>query len=291
MKILISYRGIPQSPGWATGDFVVKAFRQLGHEVYPYGNYYESDKMIDDNTFEKLINIDFDLYLQMECGDGDRFYGECASFRCKKRASWWFDIALYPERWKRETALVSSDMNFIANRNFIYDLPKTYYLPYAADFELHHRSLQVPKIRDVALIGSDRPDRRQLIDALKEKGIDAHLISGIFREQYVDALASTKIIVNDIAGGGSGLLPMRYFEAPAAGSYLLTINDNIAEHALDIATVIGHYKDAPMLAFQCRALLDNQVVLADFTQLQQSCILQHHTYRNRCQEILNIILN
>lgn len=285
MKILISYRTIPTSPGWATGDLVVKAFRALGHDAHAYTKYYQESRWIEDPT--RLLEEEWDLYLQMECGDGDIFYSELKDVRAKKRISWWFDVALYPARWEYETAYISSEINFVANYNYLNKNSYTYYLPYAADDTLHYRPVHLPKKYDFALVGSDRPERRQLILSLRERGIDAHLISNVYREAYIDALASSRVVINDVAGGGNGLLPMRYFEAVMAGSFLLTPYDD-GEFCLDtLPAFVCHYADIEHLILKCKNF--NFEHDEHKRQIRQNIVLDKHTYKNRCQEILEII--
>lgn len=280
MKILVSYRGIPQSRGWATGDFVIKAFQALGHEAVPCGNYYQTSERLEGTR--RVLDESWDLYLQMECGDGDPFYSELIGVNAKKRATWWFDIALYPDRWERQTSLVKPDINFVANRNYVSG-SNTVYLPYAADREKHFRPLDFPKSRDFALIGSDRPERRELIQCLQKAGCDAHLITNVFREEYINTLASTRYVINDVAGGGNGLIPMRLQETMVAGSVLLTAEDiglsffgesgkhflvyNNIDHLLEIIRS-EEYKITPVAQNHC---------------------LNNHLYIHRCKTILDVI--
>jgi len=275
MKILVSYRGIPQSPGWATCDMIVRAFRALGHEVMPYGHYYQAQmgRLEDRSPFDE----DWDLFLFMECGDGDPTYTELASLRSRKRASWFFDAALYPHKWLEIVRLFDFDVNFIANNNMLYANLKTHFLPYAADDTLHYRPY-TPKTRKLGFIGSDRPDRQRLAHKL---GIE--LKSGIFREQFIDYMASCHYIVNDIAGGGAGLIPMRPFEALAAGAELITPQN-------DGCRALG----LPCLEYSCQeelvsicATLQNDGLLPNYNG--QANVLSNHTYKHRCDTILKAI--
>jgi hypothetical protein len=292
MKILVSYRAIPQSPGWATGDCVVRAFQALGHDVTPYGNYYQTQKRLEDCN---VLADDWDLFLFLECGDGDPVYTELANIRARKRASWFFDAALYPQHWLAILRLFEFDVNFIANSTMLYDNLNTEYLPYAADPALHYRSYK-EKTRDFLLIGSDRPERRRLYDLMKRACPDARIdfIHGVFREAYIDALASSHYVINDVAGGGAGLLPMRCTETMAAGSVLLSVQDPALP---TIGTNLEHYinfRDENHLfgtevngtnhfhhMFACGESFSKRIALTG----QQHC-LEHHTYRNRCQAIL-----
>lgn len=279
MKILVSYRGIPQSRGWSTGDCVVRAFRALGHDVIPYGNYYQTHERLEkSNVFAE----DWDLYLQMECGDGDPFYSELANIRSRKVASWWFDIDLYPQKWATEIRLLKSEFNFVANKKYSqYD--DSYYLPYGACESIHFRAIKEKEI-DFLIIGSARPERMRLYEAIREiPNVKVSYINNKFREEYIDILSSAKYVINDIAGGGQGLLAMRPFETIAAGSSLITPED-------DGCKLLGipcfEYKDEEDLMRLCSVLN----TLPDFANPSlQKEFLSNHSYKARCQTILETV--
>lgn len=271
MKILVSYRGIPQSKGWETGSSVVRAFESLGHEVFPYGTYYQSEERIAGLDSRMLLDKEYDLLLFMECGDGDKTYFELNQVRARKTCSWFFDAALYPDKWRYIVNMFKFDCNFIANKNMVSEVLNGEYLPYAADQELHYRN-RVPKERDFAIIGSDRPERRSLANKL---GIE--LKTGIFREEYIDYLATTGYIINDTAGGGQGLIPMRPFEVLMAGSKLITPK---GDGCKELGLPCIEYESEDSLVNLC----EKKCHLA--IQDGQEFVLKNHTYINRCQQII-----
>jgi len=272
MKALVSYRGIPQSPRWATGDFVVEAFTQLGFDVDAYGNYYgtQNKLQVSLDPFEK----EYDLFLYMECGDGEPAYTELKNVKAKNRMSWFFDLALYPEYWQWQISTLNTNTNFVANELFVADEYKRHYLPYAAASK-HFRKLNwVTKDIDYLIIGSDRPERRKqvadLMAMMPDKNIQ--LVSGIFREDYVNTLSRAKFVVNDIAGGGKGLLPMRPFEVVAAGATLITPkNDGVSS-----------------LGIPCHEYESIEQIPTFVEELShgQDVVRQKHTYLNRCMKIM-----
>lgn len=284
MKILVSYRGIPQSPGWATGDFVVSAFQALGYRAIPYGNYYQTNRRINDFDNNELMEQEYDLYLQMECGDGDRQYTELAYVKAKKRATWWFDVALYPDRWYRETNAIGSNVNFVANKNFVNSNPHYVYLPYAADAK--HIRRGTPKDIDFLIIGSDRPERKKLYETVCSVAptANAQYITNAFREEYVDYLSRSHFVINDIAGGGQGLIPMRPFEVIAAGSHLIT---PYSDGVLDLGIPCLEYRNEEEFALLIKEMNDRpRPIRFGF----QEKFLQEHTYINRCKKILDATL-
>ena len=144
------------------------------------------------------------------------------------------------------------------------------------------------------LLGSIRDDRVELIEALKKDGVNAELIGGVFREEYIDALASAKIVVNQNPPQGKGLLNMRHFEAQAAGSFLLEQwNDariNIMNGGMYNSFGFMQYQ-VNELAETCKEFLaecDSEASL-DALRKSQDDFFAHHTYQNRCQEILDTV--
>lgn len=293
MKILVSYRGIPQSPGWATGDMVVKAFRDLGHEVYPYAKYYQENRWVEEQPMldEKALN-DLDLILFMECNDGDPQYPELRLAKARKTACWLFDNSYHQDLYKRLVDYFGFDHLFLANplvvqQYKLWDYNNVHYLPYACDLNLHGRSLEYPKTRDVVLVGSIRSDRVALADELHRHGVKLELVADVFREDYIDALASARIVINQNPTEGRGLLNMRWFEAAAAGSVILGERSDLSANDIFCFGNVHGYDTISGLAEKCKVILDNSTNVEDFLrEITHKNASEHHTYQNRCQEIL-----
>lgn len=294
MKILVSYRGIPQSPGWATGDMVVKALRALGHFVVPYAKNYQSEEWVEqrdeswtrENKFQEISRQDWDLHLYMEMNDGEQQYTELRDIRARKTACWLFDTSYYPDHLTGLNDFFRFDRQFIANPLDVHRFPRASYSPYACDPELHGRSLDVPKTRDVALVGSIRKDRTDLAKELGRHGIILELIGDVFRDDYIDALASSRIVINQNPEEGRGLLNMRFWEAQAAGSSLLSEWGDIRPN-LDVGmepTLAYAYNDVMDLVDLCKRDQGN-------TKHIQDKVFNHHTYKHRCEQILRYMFN
>lgn len=297
MKILVSYRAIPQSPGWATGDMVVKAFRALGHEVYPYAKLYQQNKWLHDRNFG-LDKHDWDLILYLECNDGDPQYHELTVARARKTACWLFDTSYYNDRCRSLVDYFRFDDIFLANpltiRDYrVWGYKNTHYLPYACDPELHMRPLSYPKTHDVVLVGSVRDDRIKLQKELAKHDVKLELIGDVFREAYIDTLASAKIVVNQNPSDGRGLLNMRFFEAQAAGSFLLTEKEDLdvnIEMGNDIPMMTDYTKPED-LAHICNSFLKSSEALSFMTGTCQNTVLTKHTYNNRCKQLLETVFS
>ena len=288
MKILVSYRGIPQSPGWATGDMVVKALRELGHEVYPYAKYYQENRWVEGKPL--LDDHTWDLILYMECNDGDPQYHELQLVRARTTACWLFDTSYHQDRYKRLVDYFRFDHLFLANpltvgEYKVWGYENAHYLPYACDRELHGRPLEHPKTRDVVLVGSIRDDRIALATELQRHGVTLELVSDVFREDYIDALASAKIVINQNPTEGRGLLNMRHFEAQAAGCLLLEqwndLDVNINAGLVDGFGVV-HYDTFKDLVYLSQDY-------SPCKQKDQEQFFANHTYHSRCEQLMQTV--
>jgi spore maturation protein CgeB len=291
MKILVSYRGIPQSPDWATGDLVVKAFRDLGHEAYPYAKYYQKNNWVEGRP---ALDQDWDLILFMECNDGDPQYHELAVTRSRKTVCWFFDTSYHQNRYKNIVDYFRFDHIFLANPLTIQEYKvwgynHVSYLPYACDPELHGRPLEYPKKYDVALIGSIRDDRLMLVDKLSQHGVNVEIIKNTFRENYIDALASTRIVINQNPPLGRGLLNMRWFETAAAGSIVLGEAEDLSCNDLWCFGTGHGYHSTEGLAEVCRTILGDQGTQDWIRGVTYKNVYEYHTYKHRCETILETI--
>ncbi len=292
MRILVSYRGIPQSPGWATGDFVVKAFRALGHDAYPYAKYYQQNRWVEWRP--ALDNQDWDLILFMECNDGDPQYPELRLVRARKTACWLFDTSYHQDRYRKLVDYFGFDHVFLANpltiqEYKVWGYKNVHYLPYAYDSELHYRPMSENRSHRLALVGSDREDRRQLVKDLAKIGVQLELISGVFREQYVDTLASAKYILNQNPVQGRGLLNMRHFEAQAAGAIIIEQDED-----MDANREAGLFCNMPIYephnltsvadAINIFDTIDHEILVR-----YNNSFLKRDSYQNRCNRILEVI--
>jgi len=289
MKILVAYRGIPQSPEWATGDLVVKAFRNLGHDVTPYGNYYQTDTWMEQvDPTASVREHEYDLALYMECNDADPAYGGFKVVKARKTACWLFDTSYYQDHLTGFNNFFQFEHQFIANPLDLDKFPNSTYLPYAVDAELHVRH-GVEKEYDFVLPGTSRPDRVSLSKSLSKKGIRLELISGLFREQYIDALAKAKVVINQNPDQGAGLLNMRYWEAQAAGAIVMTeardLEINMQAGLMHVCNHIPYrtIDDIIQGSEDIKTLEESQRALG------QNLILGHHTYESRCETILQTL--
>lgn len=280
----------------------VKALRALGHEAYPYAKYYQQHRWVEGRP--ALDQHDWDLILFMECNDGDPQYPELRITRARKTACWLFDTSYHQDRYRGLVNYFGFDHLFLANpltiqEYKVWGYKNVHYLPYACDRELHGRSVEHPKTRDVVLVGSIRDDRIALARDLSRHGVYLELVHGVFREAYIDALASARIVVNQNPTQGRGLLNMRFFEAQAAGCYVLTEKEDYdvnVEAGMRHGALMGYYSSVPELAEKCKEALSRKGrIRPEESGIQEAATLYgwnvvvHDSYESRCQSLLHTI--
>lgn len=287
MKILVSYRGAPRIRGWETGAMLARAFRNLGHEVYEHATIYESKPrewvMDPNNSFQH----EFDLHVFMEKNDGEDQHLGLKAINTQRTVAWLFDTSMNDRFYEDIVTYMDFDHVYCGNPDFIKGHKNRSYLPYAADKTLFYRSPDTPKTIDVCLVGSDRPERRKLIKSLQKDGVNAELISGVFKEDYINTLAASKIVVNDLAGGGANLLSMRTFEAPAAGALLLQAISSSIYGILEDGVTCATFHSEESLVSSARFYLNSEEDRKRVTSNGQYWVLNHCSYENRAKEILS----
>jgi spore maturation protein CgeB len=273
---------------------VVKAFRALGHDTFAYAKYYQENRWIENPADAPT---EYDLCLFMECNDGDPQYSELKNLRARKMACWLFDNSYYQDKCRDLIDYFNFDFKFLANPLVVTELENSGYervhcLPYACDPDLHRHPEGYMKKRDVALVGSIREDRIKMADELKKYNIELQLIGGLYRSSYIDALASSKIIINQNPQAGRGLLNMRFWETIAAGSWIITeaedanANENIRRTFLN---TYNTYHNIEELAKICSSYLKDEHKRSQLAGSIQDHVLRHHTYSDRCQEMLKTV--
>jgi spore maturation protein CgeB len=297
-KVLISYRGIPQSPGWATGDLVVDAFKRNGHEVYTYGHYYRRGVkalLPHGLTIDQVRRDQFDLALYMEMNDGDSQYTELKYINARIRAYWDFDVSYHPQFTASVCKYLNFDHIFYANpdyRRFFSNLaPRISLLPYGF-CSLKHvpnilKSIKERKYK-FAIIGSPWKERKDIIKALNNEGIDAHLITDMYREDYIQALNDTQVSINYNVDKGRGLLVMRIWESLATHCCLITNSEDYIEQFFSPDEVLTYESTASLIEI-CKELRNNPDTVERIARQGYIAGQRYHTYDARINTILKTL--
>lgn len=274
---------------------ISRALRRLGHQVFEYAKIYESQTWVSPNGREFNSGMpeilrgysDYDLVLFTECNDPEPQYLELKEVKTRKRFGWFFDTSYYPGVVGALAHRMEFDHVFSANplyKGDFWTCPSTW-LPYAADAERHVRLISHDRTIPFGLVGTERKDRKMLIRKLKRKGVDAHLISNVFCDNYVNALASSLVQINQNPREGRGLMNMRQFEAPAAGALILAQHGDFVEQAFEPDEECLLYTDEDDLVRLCQELKNDPVRVQKIREAGHARVLRDHTYDVRAREI------
>jgi hypothetical protein len=289
LKIAIAYRGIEHSKGWATGDNLVRAFKVLGHEVFPYGNYYGTSTRLDNKSLPREL----DLLVYCECNDDDPQYLELRRQKAKARIYWDFDVD--NGRSEITGAFIKAmgfDVIFHANKLYANHFKKmsarTAFLPYAFDSEHFYRINKKPT-KQVAIIGTAYPQRVEYVKKLKKMGAEVEFINGVFREDFVAAINDLKIHLNlNIYGpGGDGLLVARVWETIGCGTFLLTQRKDFIEDFFKDGKHLALFDSESECAEKIKYYLENEDEREKIAEAGYELGLKNHTYVARAQTMLS----
>lgn len=278
MRILVAYRAIPQSPGWATGDSLVRAFRALGHDAKPYAKVYQKDEFLDPGIDTNSWRPQLLVYL--ECNDNDPQYPELADLHCG-RIYWEFDTSMHRDFSRRFVTAMGFHKVYLANHRELGTIPGAYYLPYGVD-AAHFRAPDKKSYRSgAALLGHAFPAR---VDFCKEAGVQ--LVQGLYNTQYAKALQLLAISVHNHDSGGDGLLVGRVWESLGCGALLLTKDSPLLRKHFTPGLHVVTYADAADCKAKVEYYLAHRQAREDIAAAGHEEAMRHHTYLCRARAIL-----
>jgi hypothetical protein len=274
VRIVVSYRGIPHAPGWATGDSIVRALRRMGHEVFPYGNIYRTSQRIGEAPDNP------DLLIFLECGDEEPQYTQLKTLDCPK-VFWEFDTMIHEAKSQALMRQMNFDALFMANPSAADKYGATY-LPYAADPDHFYPRGGVKS--GAAIIGTPFEQRVQFARAV---GIPAR--TGLFAEAYADAVSGLAVHVHHRDSGGDGLLVMRVWETLASGTLLLMPDHPTLRLHPDIKDHIITYSSADDCRHKVEMYRRNHRARERHEQGGADVVGRAHTYAHRVNTILGLV--
>ena len=288
MNIIVAYRGIPQARGYAFGACLARAFRRLGHHVFEYGNYYQTPEPLSETN----IPTHADAVIYCECNDLDKQYWELQSIDAPIKAYWDFDVDTHPGKTFHFVRKMRFTHLFYANKfygeRFQYLCPYTAYLPIGFDDELFLPMRNVVQSVDVGLCGTPYPSRIALIEALNQAGIDAHLVTGVFGDEYVQTINKFKIHLNHEVGGGKGLIPARVWETLGCNRLLLTEDANFSHLFFQDMKEVVFYSTQEECIEKIRNLLKQRSLIDEISERGYLFAMSNHTYLNRAMAMMTM---
>ena len=290
LTILVAYRGIPQSPGWATGDALIRAFKALGHRAIPYGRYYSEVPPGQDGgdlpgrPMAAVPTEKIDLCVMLECNDKDPQYNELSMLDVP-RVYWEFDTAMHWDFTAQWCGAMEFDRVFLANPEFAARAPGAIYLPYAWD-DLHAKDIGLDsKVSTghrggAAIIGSHFPERDAFATRLGIKVIES------YRAEYLDRVDRLMVHVHHYNSGGEQLLVMRYFETLGMGTFLLCPESESVNRHFTPGLHLATYEGLADCKRKLQAALDDGVYRAEVAAAGHGLVMAEHTYKHRAERIL-----
>lgn len=270
MNILINYWY--QYKGFATGYYIEKAFKDLGHNVY--------------RSAKGLPKLDFVLNIE-PCDEIIHYpniptvYVEYDSFRHQGREKERYD--------QSDIVLIGSNPRDISS--FPYPREKTYWLPFAADPE-YHKPLLEKKEYDIVFVGRLDGDehygeRHRVLDVL-DKHFNLLKTKTEWGLPYSKALSKGKIIFNCSA---SHDINMRFFEGMAVGTLLTNYIPNLWQAASPYKHFIPYYPsdDDSDLLWKVEYLLNHKTERRKMAKESRDWVINNHTYKHRAKLIIKLI--
>lgn len=275
MKIIVSYRGIPHAPGWEIGASIARGFRQLGHQVFPYGNVYQRRDRIGE------LPPDPDLLVWVECNDADPQYTELFKLTCPKVLVDW-DTAMHPDGTAVLVAGLKPDLFLLGNRNFVSrDWPgakRVGTTTFAVDPTLTPPGTG-PR-SGAAIIGTAFPKR---VEFAREAGVEMVQAYG---DEYARTVQGLQLHVHHTTTAGDDLFVTRNWETLGTGTALLTKDTPEVRRYFTPGEHLFTYQDDAEAIALIKSLLDDPEHLAAVALAGHREAMAHHTYRHRAQEIL-----
>lgn len=189
------------------------------------------------------------------------------------------------------------DYVFVAHRGAVPHLQAlrraapVYWLPPCCD-PVVHADQQLERIYDVGFVGqvsSAYPERLQLLQAIEQKHRVNDYRRSYYREEMARIYSQAKIVVN--ISHSNAIIPMRFFEAPAAGAMLLTAHsavngqDELLREGEEYVSFTG-LQDALDKIDYYLAHPDARQRIA---QAGQAAVLARHTYAQRMAQLLQTV--
>ena len=265
--------------------FVKKAFRQIGWEVLET-DYRVMSKELVDTRIKYITDCDFLL-----CIKGERIKPE-SIFSCRVPKILWMQDAI---QVNQEANFVIQEKSSVFDIVFAFndaDLPfykqfneNSYFLPLAADPDIHKLIENENKLIDVGFVGSLNNNRINMINYLLDKGMPVQYNYSI--DKYSEIVSNTKININ--IGKISSGFQQRIFEIVSMGGFLLTNRVDGIELLQDKEHLI-YYNDFNNLYELICYYIDKPEEMNKIAKKGRDEILNNNTYVHRINSIIDELI-
>jgi spore maturation protein CgeB len=151
-----------------------------------------------------------------------------------------------------------------------------------------NRKLEVKKVFDVGFAGNLSPHRREIINFLKENGIDV-TYKWVFGNEFNMFINRSKIFLN-IHFTQLPNTETRIFEVLGSGTFCLTEELSMPEIFEESKHLVS-WRDKENLLKKIRYYLENEEVREKIAQQGMDFALEYHTYLHRAKEVLKKVKN
>lgn len=263
--------------------FVSKAFKQIGYDVIET-DYRVIDKYEVDTRIKYITDCDFLL-----CIKGDRVNPE-SIFSCR----------IPTVLWMQDSVQANQEANFvIQTKSSLFDIVYTfddaelsyykqfnknsYFLPLAADPDIHKSIENKNKLIDIGFVGSLNNNRINMINFLLDKGIPVQYNYSI--DKYTEIVSNTKININvGIINSG---YQQRIFEIINMQGFLLTNRVQGSTELFEDKNHLIYYDNLDHLVNLCYDFIDENYLMNKIAKQGQKEVLEKHTYVNRVKTIID----
>jgi glycosyltransferase involved in cell wall biosynthesis len=300
LHILLMY---PRHKG-TTGDYVEKALKLMGVDVYSYDLFQTRDlsffcshhiypfwEDLRNVTLSKIVGMcehEPDLVIEVD-GAGCHRPSEYNKISIPK-VYWGIDSHIklaWHKRLSRET-----DYLFLAQKDYLSyfsDTPcKAEWLPLAADPDIHS-GYSVPKLFDIGFVGSllreRHPERVRLLSLLQNE-YSVLAVDGIFGIDMAKVYNLARIGFNKSINGD---LNMRVFEVLCSGTMLLTDKiGNGLDHLFENRKHLVTYADDTEMEKQTEYFLEKEDERERIARAGRQEVIEKHTYAKRIERMLSV---
>ena len=265
MRIEVAYRASP----YTTANYLVAAFRALGHEVCPTGQGHEGPFFIDP-----------DLFVWVESGGGIPATINMHIATCPSIA--WFLDGHSQGGWHKDFARAFTHV-YSAQK---YDVGE--WLPVACDADVHTPDAGIEPTHDVVFVGhlyAQSPwyeKRRMMLRSLAQR-YDPCVVEGAYCHDMANAHATGRVVLNI---GTLGDLNMRVFEGLCSGRPLVTDDSPGLGVLFTEGEHLLAYTNERELCSAIDYLLANPDKASAMGARGREAVLAGHTYQDRARRML-----
>lgn len=263
-----------------TGVHCEMALRETPHEIVAYAPYAAGEGAMHFKNYEDLP-LDGDLYVQV-----DDDIGYPAPPVPAPKAYWCIDthrMEIMVGGWTRWQKMQEFDQVFAAQKDGAEKIGAPW-LPLAFNDKLWRKLEGCKKLYDWCFIGNMNDPKRRRITELLERSYPACFVGQAAGEEMNLIYNQSRIALNITL---SNDVNMRFFESQGTGAPLMSNRVNNGEDLL-FESVLYYEDEDDLLRLMDEHLRAEPRALQELGDRQRRHVLEHHTYRRRMRQLLEM---